>query len=112
MPKINIITETETKKRDAAEAILTIPYLIGLDFSAAINQCIDLKQYCLINDMVTTHSVGVINFFVPYNVAINATHFENPALYCKAYFISTNQFTDSIEKILTEKGKYYNGRKC
>lgn len=99
----------QRKRLLAAEAVFTIRYILGLDLTVAMARARELNLTILIPKMKQCHSEGIINYSVPFDIAVNAVLTNTPEKYIKACFIATKQFDQEIEQILKEKGEYYNG---
>ena len=114
-PQKAINTETKSalgsiyrNKLTAAEAVFSIKYIVGLDFTVAIRRAIDLNLTILVPKMKQASSEGLITYSVPFDIAVNAVLTNTPEKYVKACFISTQQFDENINQIINEKGDYYN----
>ena len=112
--KIKINEEKKTalgtiyrNKLVAAEAVFSIKHIVGLDFTVAIRRARDLNMTTLIPKMKQASSEGLIIYSVPFDIAVNAVLTNTPEKYCKACFISTQQFDENINQIINEKGEYY-----
>jgi len=99
----------QRKRLLAAEAVFTIKHILGLDMTVAMARARELNLTTLIHKMKQCHSEGIINYSVPFDIAVNAVLTNTPEKYIKACFIATKQFDREIEQILKEKGEYYNG---
>ena len=77
--------------------------------TVAMARARELNLTILIPKMKQCSSEGVMNFSVPFDIAVNAVLTNTPEKYIKACFVATKQFDESINQILTEKGEYYNG---
>jgi len=98
----------ESKKRLlAAEAVFTVRNMVGLDFTVAMRMARELNLTVLIHKMLKANSEGHITYSVPFDIAVNAVLTNTPEKYIKACFVATNQFDRNVEKILDEKGEFY-----
>lgn len=102
-----VLTQTEKDRQEAAEAVYSIPHLLGISTETAVSACHSYGLTALKKPLREMQKSGEITWEVPFHIAVNASQTNTPEKYVKACFIGTTQFTENIKNILNKKGEYY-----